>query len=423
MEGTATQYKRDDITVMAPAGSFESLTAALQSEADAVYFGAGKLNMRSRSSGNFTIDDLGTIVNMCRQKGVKACLTLNSLLYDGDLAAMREVVAEARKQGVFALIVSDIAAVEYARKSGMEVHISTQLNVSNIEAVKFYSQFADVMVLARELSLDQIRNIAAIIEKDNITGPSGNKIRLEVFVHGALCMAISGKCYLSLHETGYSANRGECLQLCRRSYSVREKESGRELDIDNEYIMSPKDLCTIHFLDRIIGAGATVLKIEGRARSPEYVRTVTSCYAEAVDSIIEGSYSRTRIEMWRERLATVFNRGFWDGYYLGQRLGEWSDIYGSRATRKKVYSGKATNYFSRIGVAEFNIENCPLQEGDEVLIIGPTTGVIEMRLEEIRNDEGPVKKVGRGENCAFRVDAVVRRSDKLYLLEKRETPE
>ncbi len=403
---------------MAPAGSFESLSAALQSGADAVYFGTGRLNMRSRSSGNFSIGDLGQIVSMCEKKGVKSCLALNSVLYDEDIAQMEEVIAEAKKQGVSALIVSDIAAVETARRAEMEVHMSTQLNISNIGAVKFYSKFADVMVLARELSLDQVRDIAVAIEKENITGPSGRRVRLEVFVHGALCMAISGKCYLSLHEAGFSANRGSCLQICRRKYTVREKESGRELDIDNEYIMSPKDLCTIHFLNKILDAGATILKIEGRARSPEYVKTVTECYSEAVDAITGGNYTASRITEWNERLATVFNRGFWDGYYLGQRLGEWSHTYGSRATRKKTYAGRATNYYARIGVAEFLIENGSLREGDEVLIIGPTTGVIQTRIEEIRDDHGRTSKVGRGDHCAFRVDSEVRRSDKLYRLER-----
>ncbi len=403
---------------MAPAGSFESLSAALQSGADAVYFGTGRLNMRSRSSGNFSIGDLGQIVSMCEKKGAKSCLALNSVLYDEDMAQMEEVIAEAKKQGVSALIASDIAAVETARRAEMEVHMSTQLNISNIGAVKFYSRFADVMVLARELSLDQVRDIAVAIEKENITGPSGRRVRLEVFVHGALCMAISGKCYLSLHEAGFSANRGSCLQICRRKYTVREKESGRELDIDNEYIMSPKDLCTIHFLNKILDAGATILKIEGRARSPEYVKTVTECYSEAVDAITGGSYTASRITEWNERLATVFNRGFWDGYYLGQRLGEWSHTYGSRATRKKTYAGRATNYYARIGVAEFLIENGSLREGDEVLIIGPTTGVIQTRIEEIRDDHGRTSKVGRGDHCAFRVDSEVRRSDKLYRLER-----
>ena len=420
MQATGKPLNRDSIRIMAPAGSFESLHAALQGGAGAVYFGVDRLNMRSRSTGNFSLDDLGAISEICRKHDVKSCLTVNSLLYDEDMPLMREIVSKAKKQGISALIVSDISVVEYSRKLGMEIHLSTQLNIGNIDAVRFYSRYADVMVLARELNLDQLRHISEAIDKENLTGPSGRKVQLEVFVHGALCMAISGKCYLSLHETGNSANRGACLQICRRSYTVREKEGGRELDIDNEFIMSPKDLCTIHFLNKILDAGAAVLKIEGRARSPEYVKTVTECYSEALDAIFDGNYTDKRIGQWKEKLETVFNRGFWDGYYLGQRLGEWSNVYGSRATRKKIYTGKATNYYSRIGVAEFIIENGSLREGDEVLIIGPSTGVIRMRPGEIRNDDGRTKEVVRGENCAFRVDSEVRRSDKLYRLEVRK---
>ncbi len=416
MQATSKQLKRESILLMAPAGSYESLHAALQGGAGAVYFGVDSLNMRSRSTGNFSIDDLGPVSEICRKNGVKSCLTVNTLLYDSDMPLMREIVSEAKKQGVSALVLSDISAVEYSRKLGMEIHLSTQLNIGNTDAVRFYSRYADVMVLARELNLDQLHDISEAIEKEKITGPSGRNIQLEVFIHGALCMAISGKCYLSLHETGNSANRGACLQICRRSYTVREKDDGRELDIDNEYIMSPKDLCTIHFLNKILDAGATVLKIEGRARSPEYVKTVTECYSEAVDAVFGRSYTEKRINNWKERLATVFNRGFWDGYYLGQKLGEWSHSYGSRATRKKVYTGKATNYYSRIGVAEFLIENGSLREGDEVLITGPSTGVIQMRTVEIRNDAGRTKEAVKGENCAFKVDTVVRRSDKLYRL-------
>jgi U32 family peptidase len=412
--------KRENIRILAPAGSFESLYAALRAGADAIYFGAGRMNMRSRSSGNFSIEDMGAVSAICREYGAKSCLTVNALIYDADLGYMREIVAEAKKQGISALIVSDISAVGYARELDMEVHMSTQLNIGNIEAVRFYSRYADVMVLARELDLDQVKHIAGVIEWENITGPSGRKVELEVFVHGALCMAISGKCYLSLHETGYSANRGACLQVCRRAYTVTEKESGRKLEIDNEYIMSPGDLCTIHFLNKILDSGVRILKIEGRARSPEYVKTVTECYVEALDAIFEGSYTGPGIEEWKERLATVFNRGFWDGYYLGQKLGEWSHVYGSRATRKKIYTGKAVNYYSRNGVAEFLIENGRLNEGDEVLIIGPTTGVIQMKLGEIRNDAGAISSVVKGENCAFKVNSEVRRSDKLYRLEDRK---
>lgn len=419
MSVSGKYIKREDIQILAPAGSFESLHAAIQGGADAVYFGVGSLNMRSRSSGNFSLESLKDISEICRENNIRAHLTVNTLMYDEDMPALEKIISEAAIHGISAVIASDIAAVEYARRMDVGVHMSTQVNISNIEAVRFYSRFADVMVLARELNLDQVKNISAIIDKENITGPSGRKVRLEVFVHGALCMAISGKCYLSLHESGHSANRGACLQICRRAYTVKEKETGRELEIDNEFIMSPKDLCTIHFLNKIIDAGATVLKIEGRARSPEYVKTVTECYSEAVDAIINGSYSKEKTDKWRDKLSTVFNRGFWDGYYLGQKLGEWSQVYGSKATRKKIYAGKATNYYSKIGVAEFLIETGSLQEGDEVLIIGPTTGVINLELKEIRNDSGRTRKVTRGENCAFRVDSEVRRSDKLYRLEKR----
>ena len=409
----------DNIKIMAPAGSFESLHAAIQGGAGAIYFGVDRLNMRSRSSVNFSIDDLGEISGICRKKGIRSCLTLNTLLYDDDYHSMREIVSEAKKQGISALIVSDVSVIEYARQLDMELHLSTQLNIGNSDAVRFYSRYADVMVLARELNLDQIHKIFSTIEKENITGPSGNKIQLEVFIHGALCMAISGKCYLSLHETGYSANRGACLQICRRGYTVKEKDTGRELDIDNEFIMSPKDLCTIHFLNKIIDAGAAILKIEGRARSPEYVKTVTECYAEALEAIKRGDYGKDKISLWKERLATVFNRGFWDGYYLGQQTGEWSDVYGSKATRKKIYAGKAANYYSNIGVAEFIIESEPVSVGDEILIIGPTTGVLRMKIEELRNDSGQAETVTKGEKCAFRVGSIVRMSDKLYRLETR----
>ncbi|MFP4367533.1 MAG: peptidase U32 family protein [Bacteroidales bacterium] len=419
MSVSVKSINREDIQILAPAGSFESLHAAIQGGADAVYFGVGSLNMRSRSSGNFSLDSLKDISEICRENNIRAHLTVNTLMYDEDMPALEKIISEAAKHGITAVIASDIAAVEYARRMDVEVHMSTQMNIGNIEAVRFYSRFADVMVLARELNLDQVKNISAIIDKENITGPSGRKVRIEVFIHGALCMAISGKCYLSLHESGHSANRGACLQICRRAYTVKEKETGRELEVDNEYIMSPKDLCTIHFLNKIIDAGVTVLKIEGRARSPEYVKTVTESYSEAVDAIINGSYSKEKTDKWQDKLSTVFNRGFWDGYYLGQKLGEWSQVYGSKATRKKIYAGKATNYYSKIGVAEFLIETGSLQEGDEVLIIGPTTGVINLELKEIRNDIGRTKKVTRGENCAFRVDSEVRRSDKLYRLEKR----
>ncbi len=420
MQVTSKKINKRSIRIMAPAGSFESLHAAIQGGAGAVYFGVDRLNMRSRSAGNFSLNDIGAISEICRKNSVKSCLTVNTLLYDADMPHMREMVLEAKKQDVSALIISDISAIEFARKMGMEVHLSTQLNIGNSDAVRFYSQYADVMVLARELNLEQVQQISETIEKENITGPSGNKVLLEVFIHGALCMAISGKCYLSLHQAGLSANRGACIQICRRAYTVQEKETAHQLEIDNEYIMSPRDLCTIHFLNRIIDAGATILKIEGRARSPEYVKTVTTCYSEAVDSIFNEKYTSENIGQWKERLATVFNRGFWDGYYLGQRLGEWSHVYGSKATCKKVYSGKANNYYSKIGVAEFFIENEPVREGDEVLITGPTTGVIQMKAIDIRNDNGPTKMVRRGEKCAFKVSREIRRSDKLYRLIDRK---
>jgi U32 family peptidase len=421
MQNTGLPERINNVHVMAPAGSFESLKAALDAGAGAIYFGVDRMNMRSRSSVNFTINDLGTIAELCRKYGVRSCLTVNTLLYDDDMSLMKEIVTEAKKQGISALIVSDMAAIRFAFETGMEIHLSTQLNISNIDTVKFYSQYADVMVLARELTLDQVKYISEMIDAGNIKGPSGNKVKLEIFVHGALCMAISGKCYLSLHETGFSANRGACLQICRRAYTVTEKETGRELEIDNEYIMSPADLCTIHFLNKIIDSGVSVLKIEGRARPPEYVKTVTECYREAVDAIFENSYSGEKILQWQKRLSTVFNRGFWDGYYLGRKLGEWSHVYGSKATHRKVYAGKAVNYYSNIGVAEFLIETGSVKEGDEVLIIGPVTGVLQFTLGEIRNDNGRATEIVKGEKCAFKVEAEVRRSDKLYRFQLRES--
>lgn len=421
MQNTGLPERINKVHVMAPAGSFESLKAALDAGAGAIYFGVDRMNMRSRSSVNFTINDLGTIAELCRKYSVRSCLTLNTLLYDGDMSLMKEIVTEAKKQGISALIVSDMAAIGFARETGMEIHLSTQLNISNIDTVKFYSRYADVMVLARELTLDQVKYISEMIDSGNIKGPSGNKVKLEIFVHGALCMAISGKCYLSLHETGFSANRGACLQICRRAYTVTEKETGRELEIDNEYIMSPADLCTIHFLNKIIDSGVSVLKIEGRARPPEYVKTVTECYKEAVNAIFENSYSAEKIMQWQKRLSTVFNRGFWDGYYLGRKLGEWSHVYGSKATHRKVYAGKAVNYYSNIGVAEFLIETGSVREGDEILIIGPATGVLQLTLGEIRNDNGRATEIVKGEKCAFKVDTEVRRSDKLYRFQLRES--
>ncbi len=406
--------KRSDFEVMAPVGSFESLMAAIQGGADSVYFGAEKLNMRSRSSSNFTTDDLRKIVSIAREHNVKTYLTVNTVLYDSDLPVMRSLIEAAKDSGISAVIVSDQAAINYANSMGVEVHISTQVNISNIDALKFYSHFADVVVLARELDLDQVKAIHQAIEAEQIKGPSGNLVRIEMFSHGALCMAISGKCYLSLHQLNAPANRGGCLQPCRRGYIVTEKDSGRELEVDNEFIMSPKDLKTIHFLNKMMDAGVRVFKIEGRARGPEYVKTVVSCYREAINSVLGGTYSGEKITQWENRLASVFNRGFWDGYYLGQKLGEWSANYGSLATRKKVYIGKGTNYFPKIGVAEFLLETKDLDVGDEILITGPTTGVVEMEVPEIRVDEEPVKKARKGDRLSMPVDVKVRRSDKLY---------
>jgi len=402
------------IEVMSPAGSFDSLRAAVEAGAGSVYFGVGHLNMRSKSAGNFTLDDLFKIARYCKMKGVRSYLALNTIIYDREIGLSRQTIDQAAEAGIDAVILSDQSVIAYAREKGMPVHLSTQLNISNIETVKFYAAFADVMVLARELTLEQVAYIAGQIGQQQITGPSGRLIQLELFVHGALCMAISGKCYLSLHQYNSSANRGACLQACRRGYLVEDIESGDQLEVDNEYIMSPKDLSTIHFLDQIIASGITVLKIEGRARPPEYVQTVTACYREAVDSLIDGSYGPEKISAWQERLSTVFNRGFWDGYYLGRRLGEWSAVYGSRATKRKVFLGSSTNYFPKIGVAEFRLETGDLAIGDEVLIIGPTTGLIRLTVKEIHNDYGPVETAKKGEKAAFHTGRKVRRSDKLY---------
>ncbi len=406
--------KRSDFEVMAPVGSYESLMAAIQGGADSVYFGAEQLNMRSRSSSNFTTDDLREIVRIASEHEVKTYLTVNTVLYDKDLPVMRKLIDAAKESGISAVIASDQAAINYANSIGVEVHISTQVNISNVEALKFYSHFADVVVLARELNMDQVRAIYEAIEEEQIKGPSGQLIRIEMFSHGALCMAVSGKCYLSLHQLNSSANRGGCLQPCRRSYIVTEKDSGQELEVDNEYIMSPKDLKTIHFLNKMIDAGVRVFKIEGRARGPEYVKTVVSSYSEAIRSVLNGSYSQEKIDQWNQRLASVFNRGFWDGYYLGQKLGEWSANYGSLATRKKVYLGKGTNYFPKIGVAEFVLETKSLKVGDEILITGPTTGVVEMTVPEIRVDLQPVEEAQKGDRLSIPIKEKIRRSDKLY---------
>lgn len=409
---------RKDIEIMAPAGNFEALMAAIQGGANSVYFGVGHLNMRAKSTVNFTVNDLAEIVRVCKEHGVKSYLTVNTVLYDHDLEPMHRTIDEAAKAGISAVIASDQAAIFYAREKGVEVHLSTQLNISNTQSLKFYSQWADVAVLARELTLEQVSVIYNNIEQQNIVGPAGEKIKLEMFAHGALCMAVSGKCYMSLHEANSSANRGACLQICRRSYTVTDNETGDQLEIDNEYIMSPKDLCTIGFLNKMIDAGVRVLKLEGRARSPEYVKTVTQCYSEAVQAIEDGTYGEEKINAWMERLSTVFNRGFWNGYYLGQRLGEWSHHYGSVATERKVYCGKITNYFTKIGVAEILVEATELHKGDKLLITGPTTGVVEYTVDDVRVDDQSVDTVNKGIRCSIASETLLRRSDKVYRIIK-----
>lgn len=401
---------------MAPAGTFEALHAAVASGADAVYFGVDKLNMRQASSANFTAADLPAIVQVCHDAGVRAYMTLNTVLFDEDMEDMRGMVRSAAAAGVDALIVSDMAVITYARSLGVELHASTQLNIANIAAVRFFAAFCDVMVLAREVSLEQAAGITAAIEKEHITGPSGRLVRIEMFCHGALCMAISGKCYLSLHNYNRSANRGACVQVCRHAYRVTDVDTDAELEIDEKYIMSPKDLCTIGFLNKLLDAGVTVLKIEGRARAPEYVKTVTACYNEAIEACCSGTYDDAAIEGWMHRLRTVFNRGFWNGYYLGQRLGEWTSRYGSEATEQKVYAGKCTNFFSKIGVGEFLLEADGLSVGDKILLMGPTTGVLEDTVRELRLDLAPVPSAGKGAVCSLPLAAAVRRGDKLYKL-------
>ncbi len=405
---------RMDIEITAPVGSYDSLMAAIQGGADSVYFGAEQLNMRAGSSNNFTLEDLRNIARICKEKGLKSYLTVNVVVFDHEISQMQKIIDAAAESGISAIIASDHAAIEYAFKTGVEVHLSTQLNISNTTSLRFYSQWADVAVLARELNLDQVRGIYDSIQMQEIRGPGGELVRIEMFAHGALCMAISGKCYLSLHENNTSANRGNCYQTCRKSYIVTEKESGYQMEIDNEYIMSPKDLCTVGFIDKMLDAGVRILKIEGRARSPEYVKTVTSCYNEAVNAVIDGSYSDERIKEWKERLSTVFNRGFWDGYYLGQKLGEWNTRYGSSATKRKVYLGKVTNYFSKINVAEIRLENGDMKSGDNILIIGPSTGVVEITASEIRVDLNVTEKAMKGELCSIKVHDYLRRSDKVY---------
>jgi len=405
---------RSSIEIMAPAGSWESLSAAIAAGADSIYFGIEKLNMRSKSSSNFTTEDLRKIVSICRENNVKSYLTVNTILYDNDLTLMREIIDVAKESEVSAIIAADVAALMYARSIGVEVHLSTQLNISNVEALKFYAQFADVVVLARELNMNQVAEIYQSIENEHINGTSGKPVRIEMFCHGALCMAVSGKCYLSLHEKNLSANRGACNQICRREYVVKDKDSEIELEIDNEYIMSPKDLKTIGFVDEMLKAGVRVFKIEGRARGAEYVKAVVSCYKEAIESCLEGTFTDVKIEGWNNRLSKVFNRGFWNGYYLGQRLGEWSNTYGSAATHKKIYVGKVTNYFNKLGVAEFLLEAQSLSVGDEILITGDTTGAYEDIVKEIRVQLQPVDKVDKGTYFSIKTSELIRRNDKLF---------
>lgn len=404
--------------IMAPVGSWESLSAAIQAQAGAVYFGVEGLNMRSRSSANFTLDDLRKIAQICHEAGVKTYLTVNTVLYDEDIPLCHKIIDAAKEAGISAIIASDIAAIEYAREIGQEVHISTQCNITNLQAVKFYARWADVMVLARELNLDQVARISQSINAENICGPSGQKVRLEMFCHGALCMAVSGKCYLSLHEKNSAANRGACTQVCRRAYSVTDKETGSQLEIDNQYIMSPKDLKTIHFLDRMVDAGVTVFKIEGRARGPEYVKIAVECYREALQAICNGDYDEQKVAKWDERLNKIFNRGFWNGYYLGQRLGEWSGKYGSSATRTKRYAAKGNRYYPALGVGEFIMEAGELRVGDEVVITGPTTGALILTVEEIHLDSGPVQVARKGDLFSIKTGTRIRPSDRLYVWDK-----
>ncbi len=404
---------------MAPVGSRESLAAAIQAGADSVYFGVEQLNMRSHSANHFTVDDLREIAAECSAHGMKSYLTVNTIIYDSDLDMMRRIVDAAADAGVSAVIASDVAVMQYCRKRGVEVHLSTQLNISNVEALEFYAQFADVAVLARELNMEQVAHMHRQIESRPILGPSGKPVRIEMFCHGALCMAVSGKCYMSLMNTGRSANRGECMQLCRRSYTVTDNETGCQLEIDNKYIMSPKDLKTVRFIDRMMQAGVRVFKIEGRARGPEYVYNVVKCYREAIQAVLDGTFTDARKDEWDSRLAAVFNRGFWDGYYQGQTLGEWNSNYGSNATERKVYVGRGVKYFQKIGVAEFTCEAAEFSVGDRMLITGPTTGVMYVDVQEIRYDLKPVPTAHKGQHISFAVPAKVRPSDKLFKIVKQ----
>jgi len=402
------------VELLSPCGSWESLMAAIQGGCDAVYFGIEQLNMRARSSINFNLEDLKKISEVAQENKIKAYITINTILYDHDLSLMRAIVDKAKKCEINAIIASDHAVMNYAKKKGISVHVSTQANITNIETVGFYAQFADVMVMARELTLDQVKDIVREIKRRKIKGPSGELVRIEIFAHGALCMAVSGKCYLSLHSNFSSANRGACIQNCRRSYIVTDKEDGTELEIDNEYIMSAKDLCTIDFLDKVIDAGVSVLKIEGRGRSEDYVHTTTKCYREAIDSIHEKTFTKEKIKNWKKELSTVFNRGFWDGYYLGKKMGEWNDEYGSKATTKKIYIGKGMKYFEKIGIGEFKIESQSLEIGDEILISGPTTGIIKDNVKELRVEDLKRESVKKGDIVSLPIKSKMRASDKLY---------
>lgn len=406
----------DKMELMAPAGSYEALMAAVKGGADSVYFGVEQLNMRTKSTHNFTVEDLPEIARICKENGLKSYLTLNTIVYDHDISLMKKIVDSAKESGITAVIASDHAVMNYGKKIGIPIHISTQANITNIDTVEFYAAYADVMVMARELSLLQVESINKEIVRRNVTGPSGKLVRTEVFGHGALCMAVSGKCYLSLHSNFSSANRGACVQNCRKSYIVTDKEDGVEFEVDNEYIMSAADLCTIDFLDKVIAAGVAVLKIEGRGRSADYVYTTTKCYREAIDSFYEGTFTQEKIEDWKERLSTVFNRGFWDGYYLGRKMGEWSDNPGSKATKRKVYIGKGMKYYETAGIGEFFLEAQNVKVGDELLITGPTTGVVETVLTQMRVDDVPAEIAKRGVTITFPVNEKIRPSDKLYKL-------
>ena len=409
-----------DYEIMAPVGSRESLVAAIQAGADSIYFGVEQLNMRSHSANHFTIDDLREIAATCTENGMKSYLTVNTIIYDEDTDMMRRIIDAAAEAGISAVIASDVAVMNYCRERGVEVHLSTQLNISNVEALKFYAQFADVVVLARELNMEQVAHIHEAIERQHICGPRGALVRIEMFCHGALCMAVSGKCYMSLMNTGRSANRGACMQLCRRSYTVTDNETGTQMEIDNKYIMSPKDLKTIRFIDRMMRSGVRVFKIEGRARGPEYVYNVVKCYREAIQAVIDGTFTEERKDEWDERLAAVFNRGFWDGYYQGQTLGEWNSNYGSNATERKVYVGRGVKYFSKIGVAEFTCEAAEFSVGDRLLITGPTTGVMYIDVAEIRYELQPVQTAHKGQHISFAVPGKIRPSDKLFKIVKEE---